>query len=145
MSGFPIEPPGGTSQNGFFQSGVHPNAFGSSRSKKVYDEELRPGPSRTYSSLRVPNDPQLKTQRSYRPQSGVADFADISGSFAARSTATSTYNRLDVAKPSEKHALDRPSSSQKKDGTIGRKDSTSVSSDPIHFLSPHDVHIIITS
>ncbi|CAL9763423.1 unnamed protein product [Musa acuminata subsp. burmannicoides] len=125
VSGFPIEPPGGTSQNGFFQSGVHPNTFGSSRSKKVYHEELRPVPSRTYSSLRVPNDPQLKTQRSYRPQSGVADFADISGSFAARSTATSTYNRLDVAKPSEKHALDRPSSSQKKEATIGRKDSTS--------------------
>ncbi|XP_065013550.1 probable serine/threonine-protein kinase At1g54610 isoform X2 [Musa acuminata AAA Group] len=125
VSGFPIEPPGGTSQNGFFQSGVHPNAFGSSRSKKVYHEELRPVPSRTYSSLRVPNDPQLKTQRSYRPQSGFADFADISGSFAARSTATSTYNHLDVAKPSEKHALDRPSSSQKKDGTIGRKDSIS--------------------
>ncbi|CAL9120016.1 unnamed protein product [Musa textilis] len=125
VSGFPIEPPGGTSQNGFFQSGVHPNAFGSSWSKKVHHAELRPVPSRTYSSLRVPNDPQLKTQRSYRPRSGVADFADISGSFAARNTSTSTHNRLDVAKPSEKHALDRPSSSQKKDGTIGRKDSTS--------------------
>ncbi|RWW62970.1 hypothetical protein BHE74_00029890 [Ensete ventricosum] len=137
VSGFPIEPPGGASQNGFFQSGVHPNAFGSSRSKRVYHEELQPVPSRTYSSLRVPNDPQLKTQRSYRPQSGVADFADISGSYAARSTATSRCSRLDVAKPSEKHALDRPSSSHKKDGTIGRKDSTSVSSDPGHFLSSH--------
>ncbi|WOL01585.1 hypothetical protein Cni_G10302 [Canna indica] len=124
-SGFPIEPPGGMAQNGFSHSGVHSKAFGSSRSNKLNQEELQHVPSRTYSSLRVPNGPQLKSQRSYRPHAGVADLSDISGSLApSRSTVSSKSNRLDVGEPSDKqHTLDRPSSMQKKDDAIRSKDS----------------------
>lgn len=127
-SGFPIEPPVGTAQSRFAHTGVHLNAFGSSRSHKSKMEDLQHAPSLTHSSLRVSNDPQLKTQRSYRPQSGAPDFSEISGSLAARSTGSSRYNRLDAVELSEKQALDRASSTYKKDDTIvGSKESAMVS------------------
>ncbi|XP_065007331.1 probable serine/threonine-protein kinase At1g54610 isoform X1 [Musa acuminata AAA Group] len=113
--------PEATARNGFSHSGVHPNGLGPSWTRKRNQEQLRQMPSRTYSSVRVSNGPQLKTQMSYRPQPGVADFSDISGSLAARNTANSTHNRL--AEPAARHALDRLST-HKKDDSLGGKDQT---------------------
>ncbi|WOL12682.1 putative serine/threonine-protein kinase [Canna indica] len=96
-SAVPVVPTVGTAQNGFSHSGVHPNACGSTWTKRGNQPQLRAMPSRTYSSVREPNGPQLKTQVSFMPQQGVADFNDISGSLAPRNHANSRYNKLDVA------------------------------------------------
>ncbi|XP_072970266.1 probable serine/threonine-protein kinase At1g09600 [Typha angustifolia] len=115
-SGFRIEPPG-------LPAAMQTSGFGSTWHKKGNHDDHRTVPGRSYSSVRVSNGPQLKTQRSHMPQSGVTiELYNSSGSAAARSTANSRYNRLDVAETSEKHVLDRPASSHKKD--LGIKDTT---------------------
>ncbi|XP_074589744.1 putative serine/threonine-protein kinase At1g54610 [Curcuma longa] len=123
-SGFPIEPPGGTSRIDSSHSGVlHPNALGTSHWNMVDHEELGRIPSCMYSSTRVPNGPKLNTQRSYWARPGAANFPDITCSLEARSSSYSKYNRLDLAEPSEKRGFDRPASVHKKVDTIGSKDS----------------------
>lgn len=121
-SGFPIEPPVETARNGLSHTGVHPRALEPTWTRKPNQEQLRQVPSRTSSSVWVPNGPHLKPQMSCRPQPGAADFSDISGSLAARNAAKSRRNRLDVAEPAQKHALDR------KDDPVGIKDPAPVSS-----------------
>ncbi|URE41686.1 kinase family [Musa troglodytarum] len=116
-SGFSIDPPVGTAQNGFYHPGMHTGGFGSSFTKEENQEEPQV-PGRPYSSMGAANDPRLQTQRSYMPLSGAAFFP---GSAAARSTANSRYNRLDVAEPSDKHILDRPASTHKKDDRTASK------------------------
>ncbi|URE10554.1 kinase family [Musa troglodytarum] len=115
-SGFPIEPPVETARNGLSHTGVHPRALEPSWTRKPNQEQLRQVPSRTSSSVWVPNGPHLKPQMSCRPQPGAADFSDISGSLAARNAAKSRRNRLDMGEPAQKHALDR------KDDPVGVKD-----------------------
>ncbi|KAG6527690.1 hypothetical protein ZIOFF_009816 [Zingiber officinale] len=123
-SGFPIEPPGGTSRIDSSHSGVlHPNAFVTSHWNMVDHEELQRIPSCMYSSTQVPNGPKLNTQRSYWARPMDADFLDITGSLETRSISYSKYNRLDLAEPSEKRRFDRPASVHKKVDTIGNKDS----------------------
>ncbi|XP_042465764.1 probable serine/threonine-protein kinase At1g09600 [Zingiber officinale] len=123
-SGFPIEPPGGTSRIDSSHSGVlHPNAFVTSHWNMVDHEELQRIPSCMYTSTQVPNGPKLNTQRSYWARPMAADFLDITGSLETRSTSYSKYNRLDLAEPSEKRRFDRPASVHKKVDTIGNKDS----------------------
>lgn len=118
--GFPLDPPSGA-ENGFPQSG-HPVAYGNSWAKKVKDQH-RMVPGRSYSSTRVPNGPQLRTQRSYRPQSGAdPNFPD---SVAAKGS-SNRYSRFDVTEPSEKQMLDRQYSTHKKDYGVGGKDSTAM-------------------
>lgn len=133
--GFPIEPPSGA-ENGFPQSGHH-GAYGNLRTKKVNKDDQRMVPGRSYSSMRVPNGPQLQTQRSCRPESG-ADYSNFPASAAAKGS--SRYNQLDIAEPSEKQMLDRPSSTYKKDYGIGGKDSTamgySAKNKRIHYSGP---------
>lgn len=127
-SGFPIEPPGGTSRIDSSHSGVlHPNAFGTSHWNMVDHEELWRIPSCMYSSTRVTNGRKLNTQRSYWARPGAADFPDITRSLEARSTSYSKYNRLGLAEPSEKRGFDRPASVLKKVDKIGSKDSVMVS------------------
>ncbi|KAJ8475914.1 hypothetical protein OPV22_019641 [Ensete ventricosum] len=107
-SGFPIEPHVETARTGISRTGVHPRAVEPSWTRKPNQEQLRQVPSRTSSSVWVPNGPHLKPQMSCRPQPGAADFSDISGSLAARNAAKSRRNRLDVAEPAQKKdALDR--------------------------------------
>ncbi|XP_020111597.1 probable serine/threonine-protein kinase At1g54610 [Ananas comosus] len=114
-AGFPIEPPG-------LPAAMHTAQFGSTwYNKKGNHDDHRGVPERTYSSVRVANGPQLKTQRSYKPQAGGTDLHSLSVSAAGRSTAHPRYNRLDIVESSEKHVLDRPASSHKKD--LGVKDS----------------------
>ncbi|XP_073007494.1 probable serine/threonine-protein kinase At1g54610 isoform X1 [Typha latifolia] len=108
-SGFPIEPPQ-------LPTAMHTNGFGSSWYKGNQNDHRRV-PGRTYSSVRVPNGPQLRKQTSFIPQSGGTDL-----SMGARGNTNSRYNRLDAAEPSEKQVLDGPSSSHKKD--LGTKDLT---------------------
>ncbi|CAL9187438.1 unnamed protein product [Musa hybrid cultivar] len=121
-SGFPIDSAVGTAQNGFYQLGVHPGGYGTTLTKKVNQEEMRvPGPSK--SSARVSNDSQLQKQRSYIHLSGADG---IPGSVAARTTANSRYNRLDVTESSDKHILDRAASTHKKDDRTVSKESTIV-------------------
>ncbi|XP_077231536.1 putative serine/threonine-protein kinase At1g54610 [Tasmannia lanceolata] len=136
VSGFPIDPPRGTRKNGFSHSSplMHPDAFGSSRNKKLKEDELRIAPGRAFGSSKDSNGRELKTQRSYMPQ-GTTELANLSSLVAARSNGKSDipreksvppqrpddrYNQLDVAESSEKqdwnhHLLDRPTSSHKKD------------------------------
>ncbi|CAL9166396.1 unnamed protein product [Musa hybrid cultivar] len=116
-SGFSIDPPVGTAQNGFYHPGMQAGGFGSSLTKEENQEEPQV-PGRSYSSMGVANGPRLQAQRSYMPLSGAAFFP---GSVAARSTANSRYNRLDVAEPSDKHILDRPASTHKKDDRTASK------------------------
>ncbi|RRT68307.1 hypothetical protein B296_00005772 [Ensete ventricosum] len=107
-SGFPIEPHVETARTGISRTGVHPRAVEPSWTRKPNQEQLRQVPSRTSSSVWVPNGPHLKPQMSCRPQPGAADFSDISGSLAARNAAKSRRNRLDVAEPAQKKdGLDR--------------------------------------
>ncbi|CAL9122530.1 unnamed protein product [Musa textilis] len=114
-SGFPT-------QNGFYQLGVHPGGYGTTSTMKVNQEEMRvPGPSD--SSARVSNEPQLQKQGSYIHLSGANG---IPGSVAARTTANSRYNRLDVTESSDKHRLDRAASTHKKDDRTVSKESTIV-------------------
>ncbi|KAG1331237.1 putative serine/threonine-protein kinase [Cocos nucifera] len=129
--GFPIDPPL-RAENGFPQSG-QPGAYGNLWPKNVNKDV------RSYSSMRVPNGPQLRTQRSYRPQSG-ADFSTFPASVAAKGSSNSRYNPLDVTEPSEKQMLDRPSSAYKKDYGVGGKDSTAIGygskNKRIHYSGP---------
>ncbi|KAG6481929.1 hypothetical protein ZIOFF_058553 [Zingiber officinale] len=99
-SGFLMELPGGPLHNVFSHSGMHPNAFDSTWTKRS-QEPLSHASSRTYSSMRVSNDPQLRTQMLCRPNQSGADFSDISDSFAARGNAGSKGNRLDGGEPAE--------------------------------------------
>ncbi|WOL04116.1 putative serine/threonine-protein kinase [Canna indica] len=125
----------GTAQSGTYHSGMHTGEFGSSWSQKENQQDPRIS-GRSYSSVRVSNGPQLLTQRSYMHQPGTTDFAD---SMVARSTANSGYNRLDVVEPSDKHALDRPASTYKKDNVIARKDSAvgyGTRNKRIHYSGP---------
>lgn len=115
--GFPIDPPSGT-ENGFPQSG-HPGPHGNLWTKNVNKDV------RSYSSMRVPNGPQLRIQRSYKPRSG-ADFSNFPASVAARGSSNLRYNQLDVTEPSEKQMLDGPSSTHKKDYGVGGKDLTAM-------------------
>ncbi|KAJ8458402.1 hypothetical protein OPV22_031328 [Ensete ventricosum] len=116
-SGFSIDPPVGTAPNSFYHSVMHAGGFGSSLTKEENKEEPQV-PGRSYSSMGMANDPRLQTQRSYMPLSGAAFFP---GSAAERNTASSRYNRLDVAEPSDKHILDRPASTHKKDDRTANK------------------------
>ncbi|XP_010912690.1 probable serine/threonine-protein kinase At1g54610 [Elaeis guineensis] len=129
--GFPIDPHSGA-ENGFPQSG-QPGVYGNLRPKNVNKDV------RSCSSMRVPNGPQLRTQRSYRPQSG-ADFSNFPASVAAKGSSNSRYDRLDVTEPSEKQMLDRPSSTYKKDYGVGGKDSTAIGygskNKRIHYSGP---------
>uniref|UniRef100_A0A6I9RQQ3 [RNA-polymerase]-subunit kinase n=1 Tax=Elaeis guineensis var. tenera TaxID=51953 RepID=A0A6I9RQQ3_ELAGV len=135
VEGFPLDPPSGA-ENGFPQSG-HPGAYGNSWTQKVNKDEHRMVPGRSYSSMRVPNGPQLRTQTSYRPQSGAdPKFTD---SVAAKGS-SNRYSRLDVTEPSEKQMLDRPCSTHKKDYGVGGKDSTvmgyGTKNKRIHYSGP---------
>jgi len=129
--GFPIDPPSGA-ENGFPQSG-HPGPYGNLWAKNVNKDV------RSHSSMRVPNGPQLRTQGSYRPQSG-ADFSNLPAPAAAKGSSNSRYNRLDVTEPSEKQMLDRPSSTYRKDYGVGGKDSTAMGygakNKRIHYSGP---------
>lgn len=102
-SGFPIDPPG--------PADMHTGGFGSTWCNKK--DENRAVPGRTYSSVRVANGPQLKTDQSNRPQPGSTDFHNFAG--ASRNSGQIRYNRLDVADPVEKNGFERPGSSHKKD------------------------------
>ncbi|XP_072950236.1 probable serine/threonine-protein kinase At1g54610 [Typha angustifolia] len=108
-SGFPIVPPG-------LPAEMHTDGFGSSWYKGNQDDRQRV-PGSTYSFSRVSTGPQLRKQRSYNPQYRATDMAVVT-----RSTSTSRYNQLDATDPSEKHVLDRPASSHKKELRI--KDPT---------------------
>ncbi|KAG6485784.1 hypothetical protein ZIOFF_054349 [Zingiber officinale] len=99
-SGFLMELPGGPLHNVFSHAGMHPNAFDSTWTKRS-QEPLSHASSRTYSSMRVSNDPQLRTQMLCRPNQSGADFSGISDSFAARGNAGSKGNRLDGGEPAE--------------------------------------------
>ncbi|KAG6523869.1 hypothetical protein ZIOFF_013756 [Zingiber officinale] len=143
-SGFPIEPPGGTSRIDSSHSGVlHPNAFVTSHWNMVDHEELQRIPSCMYTSTQVPNGPKLNTQRSYWARPMAADFLDITGSLETRSTSYSKYNRLDLAEPSEKRRFDRPASVHKKVDTIGNKDSVVVS-DSSPLINSLSVGLLLT-
>ncbi|OVA08086.1 Protein kinase domain [Macleaya cordata] len=133
-SGFPIEPPGGTAQNGFSHSGplMHPGAFGSSRSKTVKEYESQVGPARAFGSSR--NGPELRTQRSHMPQGATWSEHKLNG----------RYNQLDDVEHSEKqewahHLVDGPTSSHKKGDRVYGKDSTMVyvpKKNRIHYSGP---------
>ncbi|KAK8931211.1 putative serine/threonine-protein kinase [Platanthera zijinensis] len=113
-SGFPIDPPRGA-PNGFSVSNtsLHLSAFGKKDGIRMS--------SHASSTIGAANGPQLRSQRSYMPQSGGGmDFANT------RSSMSSRYNRLDVAEPSvkqEQQVLDRPSSSHKGDDRSGAKEA----------------------
>ncbi|KAG6514527.1 probable serine/threonine-protein kinase At1g54610 [Zingiber officinale] len=127
-SGFPMEPPGGPSQNVSSHPGIHPNALVSTLSGRK-QEQARHAPSRTYSSMRVPNGLQLRPQTSYRPHLGGADFSDISGSFATRGNAGSRQNQLDGGRHAE----------HKKNDIVIAKEPAQVYGHPIrriHYSGP---------
>jgi hypothetical protein len=105
-SGFPLEPPG--------PADIHTGGFGSTWCNKKDDSRAVPG--RTYSSVRVANGPQMKTDQSNRPQPGSTDFHNFAG--PGRNSAQSRYNQLDVAEPVDKIGFERPGSSHKKDPGI---------------------------
>ncbi|ERM99657.1 hypothetical protein AMTRI_Chr11g158140 [Amborella trichopoda] len=157
-SGFLMEPPGGpaggTAQNGFSHSGslMHPNAYGSSWSKKPKEEEVRLAPNREGGGAR---DPNLRTQRSYMPQ----PVSNMSVFMGRRKTAKSDnhrerttnqhwpehrkLNQLEIDGPSDKsewthHLLDQPTTS-KKDERMGNKDMPSgyaPKKNRIHYSGP---------
>ncbi|XP_038989511.1 probable serine/threonine-protein kinase At1g54610 [Phoenix dactylifera] len=135
VEGFPLDPASGV-ENGFPQSG-HPGAYGNSWTKKVHKDEHRMVPGRSYGSMRVPNGPQLRTQRSYGPQSGADP--NFPASVAAKGSSNG-YSRLDVTVPSEKQMLDRPYSTHKKDYGVGGKDSIAMGygtkNKRIHYSGP---------
>ncbi|KAF8411919.1 hypothetical protein HHK36_004477 [Tetracentron sinense] len=161
-SGFPMEPPRGTTQNGFSHSGslIHPSAYGSSRNKKVKEDETLVGSGRAFGSSRDVS--ELRTQRSHMPQ-GVADFSNLSGSVAAQSSSgfhnnrekivhshwpeqqkKTNHNQLDHAEPTEKHELshyllDRPTSSHRKGERVSGKEPTmgyTPKKNRIHYSGP---------
>ncbi|KAG0499850.1 hypothetical protein HPP92_004541 [Vanilla planifolia] len=125
-SGFPIDPPRGA-PNGLSHSktSLHPS-FGKKDDNKII-------PNHTSSTLRVRNGPQLRLQGSYTPSSVGMDFTH------SRNNMSSRYNRLDVAEPSEKHVLDRPSSAYKRDDGVEAKE-TSIGYDSknkrMHYSGP---------
>ncbi|KAG9457009.1 hypothetical protein H6P81_001517 [Aristolochia fimbriata] len=134
--GFPLNPPRGSSANGFSHSGplCHPNAFGSSwnSSKKFKEDEIRS----SFGPLRGSHATALKTQRSCMPQV-VTDISNHSALASSRTNAKSDnhretndsywseqrsiarYNILDDADTEKQerthHLLDAPTSSLKKD------------------------------
>ncbi|XP_077224053.1 putative serine/threonine-protein kinase At1g54610 [Tasmannia lanceolata] len=133
VSGFPIDPPPRrTAKNNFSHSGplMHPDAFGSSRNKKLKEDELRIAHGQAFGS----SIPELRTQISYMPH-GTTDLASSSGLVASRSNGKSDNhreksvhpqqpddrdNQLNVSESSDKqdwnhHLLDKPTSSHKKD------------------------------
>ncbi|KAJ6793093.1 putative serine/threonine-protein kinase [Iris pallida] len=127
-SGFPIDPPRSTVNREYHCAGstMHPGAYGTSWNKGTRDGERGTIHGRSNSTVRALNVPELRTQRSYMPQAGYAgDMSNLSGLAAARNSTSSKYNRQDVSEPSEKqNALDRTTSSQKKDDKVGGKDTT---------------------
>ncbi|KAF8376924.1 hypothetical protein HHK36_030295 [Tetracentron sinense] len=158
-SGFPIEPPRGTAQNGFSPSGslINPSEFGSSWNKKVKEDETLVVSGRAFGSSR--NGTESRTQRSRMPQGGT----NFSGSVAAQSSSgfhnniersvrsnwqeqlpNGRYNQLDDAEPSEKHEWsqhlpDRPTSSHRKGERVPGKDSTmgyTPKKNRIHYSGP---------
>lgn len=101
-------------------------------------------PNRSTTTLGRSTGPQLKRQRSYKPQEEGADFDNFAGFGTVKNNAkpdnhrdptkksnrtehrpNNRYNQLDVADGSN-HALDRPCSSHQKD--VGNKETTTVSS-----------------
>ncbi|XP_068647149.1 probable serine/threonine-protein kinase At1g54610 isoform X2 [Aristolochia californica] len=159
-SGFPLNPPRGSSANGVSHSGplYHPNAFGSSwnSTKKFKEDEIRPA----FGSLGGPHGPELKTQRSCMPQV-VTDVSNHSGFGSSRANAKSDnhretnnsywseqrsiarYNPLDDTDPGKQewthHLLDAPTSSLKKTKKVADKDSTvgyTPKKSRIHYSGP---------
>lgn len=121
-SGFPMDLPVRTAENCFFHSGMNPRVLVPSSSKNVSKEDTRI-PERSYSSVRVSNGPQLQKQGSYMHLSGSAY---LSSSTVARSSTSSRYNQLDVAEPADKHTLERPDSTHRKDDRKMSKEPTVV-------------------
>lgn len=78
-TGFPIDPPG-TAAYGYSHTGtsMHP-AYGSSWNNKA-GGDLGMIPGRSASTLRVPNGPQLRTQRSYLPQPAGSELFNLQAS-----------------------------------------------------------------
>ncbi|XP_068651746.1 probable serine/threonine-protein kinase At1g54610 [Aristolochia californica] len=160
-SGFPLNPPRGSSTKGVSYSGplYHPNAFGSSRNgtKKFKEDNIRPA----FGSLRGSHGPELRTQKSCMPQV-VTDVSNLSGSGSSRTNAKfdnhresnnsywseqgsiARYNPLDDADPGKQewthHLLDAPTSSNKKDEKVAVKDSVLQGVTPkknrIHYSGP---------
>lgn len=130
----------GNVENGF----LHPGVSGSLQTNKVKDDKSRAVPSHSSTTLGHLHRPELRTQMPYMSQAGSAGLSNLSGPLAVRNTSIKLDNhnerpkqphwpghrsgsryRLDVADNSATHhLLERPSSSHKKNETVGSKDST---------------------
>ncbi|KAK9286452.1 hypothetical protein L1049_014849 [Liquidambar formosana] len=161
-TGFPIEPPIGTVQNGFSHSGqsIPHNTFGSSQDRNVNEDEALKGPCPAIGSSR--NGPELRKQRSFGHR-GAGQLSRISSSVAVRGSSrfdsnretsvnphwpeeriNARYDHLDGTESSGKHEwsqhlLDRPKSSHKKGEHPCGKESTmnyAPKTNRIHYSGP---------
>ncbi|PSS19018.1 Serine/threonine-protein kinase [Actinidia chinensis var. chinensis] len=150
-SGFHMEPPKGTPQDGLSRSGQLVGAFGSSINEvEALMDSRQPSASSS-------NGPTLRTQRSFRPQ-GLGQMSRFSNSVAVRGSSrfdmsretngnphwpeerlNARYNQLDAAESSvnhewSHHLLEAPKS-HKKDEPVPGKEYTAV-----HTLKKNRIH-----